>query len=307
MTKKLVVISAIHYPLTMARYFWNAFERRDDIILKVVGPFSGTYIPWNNGIHLNPKHVKTPDFPLPISSVNQRVPASMLDIQIGTEADLWLDIDAGWCVDGRPKAKVYAQIQTDPHVFKGRYNSVKTKYDKIFCMQNCYREQDEIYLPYAYDPTIHYPEYETKKEYDVCMIGLAYQQREEVAKRLILDGRIVRFGIGMVYDEYRREYNKSKVAVSWSSLKDTPARVWEAMAMKIPLVCNRTPDLDLFFIEGVHYLGFIATNDAVNRVQTYLDTPDLAKKIADSAYEFVTHGHSWDDRCEFIMKECGLL
>ena len=119
-------MGGIHYPLSMMRYMIEALEDRDDVDLWTYGPFTGNNIPWNGGMQLDQRYVKTPKTPFTKQSnivfgefINNLCPFD--------EVDLWLSVDAGWCIDGRPeKAKVYAQIQTDPHVLKARYRKVST-------------------------------------------------------------------------------------------------------------------------------------------------------------------------------------
>ena len=309
MNKKNVVLSAIHFPLTMARYFWEALEDRDDVNLWVTGPFTGNWIPWNNGMTLDQKYVKQPNFPLPQSSMSQNIPASFINNQVPfPEVDLWLDIDAGWCVSGRPsKAKIFAQIQTDPHVLKDRYNKHKSQYDYSFCMQSPYQESGEIYLPYGYSKRYHFPE-AVEKEYDVCMIGLNYQHRDTLARKLQAIGFKVKTGIGIVYDDYRHEYNKSKIALCWSSLQDLPARFWEGLAMNIPVVSNRLPDIEKNgFVDMEDYIGFSSDKEAIVHINFLLANLDVAERIANSGYNKVTSGHSWDDRVQFIMEKVGLV
>ena len=67
MDKKVVVVSALHYPVTMARYMWEALEDRDDVEVWSTGPFFNNWIPWSNGIYLDQRYVKTPS--LPITSI----------------------------------------------------------------------------------------------------------------------------------------------------------------------------------------------------------------------------------------------
>lgn len=303
-----VLVSTIHYPLTMARYFINAFERRDDVKLTTAGPFTGMFIPWGGGMQLDSRHVYTPTIPLPKTSIGQTVPSSFIESQVRDQIDIWIDIDAGWCISNRPSFSkvVYVQIQTDPHVLKHRYDHAKrrNRYDISYCMQTPYISAGEKYLPYAYDPKIHYSE-PLEKEYDTCIIGLAYNQRMGLIRALEGQGITCRHGIGIVYDEYRREYNKSRIALSWSSLQDLPARVWEAFGMQIPLVSNRVPDLNNFFKENVHYMGFSGEGEAVESVKFLLEHPEQASQMASCAYDVVKDAHTWDNRVQTIMEDCG--
>ena len=224
------------------------------------------------------------------------------------EVDLWLSVDAGWCIDGRPnKAKAYAQIQTDPHVLKDRYRKYRSQYDFSFCMQTPYLDEGEIYLPYGYSKRHHFPE-DLSKEYDVCLIGLDYAHRHNLVSKLQALGLKVKSGIGIVYDEYRHEYNKSKIALSWSSLQDLPARFWEGMAMGLPVVSNRLPDIRTNgFQEDYHYLGFDTDAEAIEKINFLLNDPKAAKQIGNAGYHKVIEDHSWDERMDFVLETCGVL
>jgi hypothetical protein len=307
MAKIKIALGAIHYPLTMARYFWEAFERREDVDLWVFGPFTGNWIPWNYGCTLPQKYVKEPNFPLPRASIETHTfPARMIDMQMPWKPDLLIQIDAGWHLDGRPNANIVAHIQTDPHVLKGFYKFPKTYSDLKFSMQHYYMESDELYLPYAYDPDIHYP-MNLEKTTDVCMIGLQYPTRMMLADHLKRMNVNVNITTGIVYDEYREAYNQSRIALTWSTLLDLPARTWEGMAMKLPVITNRVPDLGNFFVDGTHYLGFDTEAEAIKQVLKVLSDPTNASEMANNAYRKVIDHHSYDDRCEEILRTAKLI
>lgn len=290
----------------MLHYFWRAFERRKDIQLFVLGPFTGNHIPWNYGMTVDQKYVKVPDLPLPKTLIQTRPDPFTIQSQVPFEPDLWLQVDAGWCLARRPKATVVAHVQTDPHVLKGFYQYPKQYSDIKFCMQHNYMEDGEVYLPYGFDPEIHYP-MNLQKEYDACLIGLNYDHRAALINKLRMMNVNVFTTIGLIYDEYRIKYNQSKIALSWSSLQDMPARVWEAFGMKLPLVTNRVPDLSNWFVEGEHYLGFNDVNEGVKQVLYLLSQPDKANEMACNAYRKVVEQHTWDKRVEQILETCKLI
>jgi hypothetical protein len=291
----------------MLHYFWRALERREDVELCVVGPFTGARIPWNGGMTLPQKYVKTPDIALPENSQRIKPNSILVEAQLPwDEVDLWLQVDAGWHVSNRPtNAKVVAHVQTDPHVLKDHYKVPKSYSDYSFCMQHAYMEEGEFYLPYAYDPTIHFP-VGIDKIYDACMIGLHYEQRNNLVKRLRDRGLSVHYSIGEIYNEYREIYNQSRIALSWSSLEDTPARVFEALGMGLPLVCNRTPDLSNFFVEGEHYLGFTSVEEAEKQTLKLLSDKELRLEIANAGHRKVQR-HTWDNRVQEILETCRLI
>jgi spore maturation protein CgeB len=118
-------------------------------------------------------------------------------------------------------------------------------------------------------------------------------------------GYKIKYEIGLCFDEYRQAYNQSKVAFSWSSMLDLPARIWEAFAMGVPLVTNHVPDLNTFFVKGEHYLGFETVDEAVRQVEFLLNNPEHAKIMADTAQRKVKP-HTWDNRISQILNTCRL-
>lgn len=301
-----VAIGGIHFPLSMMSYFIRAFKRREDVELFLFGPFTGDYTPWNYGMHLPQKYVVTPDFQLPATMARTIIPSAIINQNMPWTPDLTLLIDAGWHTADRPAGKVVGHIQTDPHVLKPTYKLPKSYADITWCMQSNYMESGEEFLPYACDPTVHYP-MEIEKVYDACLIGLQYPQRNDLVSQLRKMGLNVYYTIGEVYDEYREHYNQSKVALSWSTLEDTPCRVWEAFGMQLPLVSNRTKDLMDMFVEENDFLGFDNLGEAVKQVFRLLTDDELAKRIAENGHRKVMAGHTWDDRIQTILEKCGLV
>ena len=300
-----VVLSYIHYPLAIARYFHEAFLRRDDCEVYSVGPFTNTYIPWNGGMHLPAKYVLPPTLILPQSFIgNVRTPSQIAVNKLGVEPDLWVNIDAGYNVT-KPKIKgQVVNVFTDPHVLN--YDFQRTQADINFNMQQVYSKPGDRYLPYAADPVWHSP-LELEKEYDVCLIGLQYANRVSLLNRLKNIGLKVFSGIGSVYDEYQEAYAKSRIALSWSSLDDLIARVFESMLMAVPLVTNRVTDLSTHFVENDHYFGFSNMAEAEQKVLWILDNYDDAMETAYSAHRKVKAQHLYDHRVSQILRECKLI
>ena len=87
--KKRIVVSGIHYPLTMMKYFIRALERRDDVELITIGPYTGDWIPWAGGMRLPIRHAQAPDIPLPQTYINRSgLPSLFLSNQLPWRADL---------------------------------------------------------------------------------------------------------------------------------------------------------------------------------------------------------------------------
>ena len=315
MKKLRVVCSYLAYPLSMATWFIRALQRRDDVELFRVAPFTGTWIPWSKpgqdprlGMNLPSKYLDPPEIALPQSMAQMHVHPEMLADKLPKDIDLFLQIDAGWHFSVRPPGKVVALIETDPHVLKQWYQLPKSYSDFTFCMQGEYLESNEIFLPYAYDPTVHYPIktlYPHEKEYDVCLVGLLYPQRAALIDKLRSDGLSVFYDIGLIMDEYREVYNKSRIALSWSTLDDLPARVWEGMAMGLPVVSNNVPDLGKFFVNGLDYLGFDTLEEGEQQILNLMMDGDYQEKMKQNCLISV-RPHTYDARIQSILDIAGL-
>jgi glycosyltransferase involved in cell wall biosynthesis len=300
MTK--VALVGIYYPMAMLRYFERALQRRDDIELTTIGPYTGNWIPWNGGMQVQPKYAKPPTISLPQSMIGlKKMPANMLK-QYDLDIDLWLEVDAGFYLDPKPEKGIVAHVATDPHALN--YDRQRQLADYFFNMQQVYAKEGDIYLPYAYDPTVHYPE-DLAIEYDVCMIGLHYEQRTQLVNRLLAEGLRVHYSIGEVFDEYRQIYNKSLVGINWSSKLDLNARVFELAAMGVCAVQNTVPDMKTFFVPGDHYLEFRDLDGAVEQVMYAVNNPDDRERIANAAMRKVQH-HTYDARVQQILETVGL-
>jgi len=298
-----VALVGIYYPMAMLRYFERALERRDDVELITVGPYTGNWIPWNGGMQLQPKYAKIPNVSLPQSMIRQKsMPAQMLG-QYDIDVDLWLEVDAGFFLDPRPSSGIVAHVATDPHALN--YDRQRQLADYFFCMQTPYMKEGDIHLPYAYDPEVHYPE-DIAQSIDVCMIGLHYENRTNLVNRLVDRGLTVHYSIGAIFDEYRRYYNRSRVGINWSSLQDLNARVFELAAMGIPAVQNTVPDMSKFFTAGEHYFNFTTLDEAVEQVMYAIKNPDDAERVAMAALKAVKP-HTWDARIQTILETVGLV
>jgi spore maturation protein CgeB len=175
-------------------------------------------------------------------------------------------------------------------------------------MQDIYRTPDEIYLPYAADDTVHYPMPEVNKVYDACLIGLQYPTRNELVARLRSHGLSVKYMTGEVFDEYRLSYNQSKIALNWSTLNDVPARFFEGMAMKLPMVSNIVPDIEkLGFIEGKDFMGFLTVDEADGKVKQLLVDEGLRSWVAENGYKKVMEKHLWKHRAKQILETAKLI
>lgn len=293
-----VVLTGIFYPMAILRYFEAALLRRDDVELFTAGPYTGSWIPWNGGMNLPQKYATAPDFAIPVRPDVRMVPASFVEARLPWEPDLWIQVDAGFHLAGKPSQGRNAIVATDPHVLN--YDRQRSLADTFYCMQVCYSQPGDEYLPYAYDPIWHAPE-EQPQDYDACLLGLHYPQRNALVGRLRAEGLRVMYDLGPSFDEARALYNQAPIGLNWSSLDDLVARVFELLGMGRLAVVNRVPDLHRFFQDGRDLVVFDSLEEAVEKILYYHRHPDEGDVIAWRGHQEV-QAHTWDARVEQILE-----
>lgn len=298
MSKLRVVFSQIFYPMALGHYFLNALRRRDDVELFTVGPYTGAWIPWNGGMTLPIKYAKPPDLPLPINGGMPCVPIDYIERQLPWQPDLWLQIDAGFYFRGKPQHGKNVIVGTDPHALD--YSQQRELADTFCCMQSPYMCPGDVYLPYAYDPAVHYPEAQPRK-YDAVLLGIHYEQRNRLVEALRQNGINVYYGQGPIFDEAREVYNQAPIALAWSSKDDLCARVFEGMAMGRVVATNLVPDLFRFFSHD-NLITFKEMGDAVDQIMDYVNSPERIEYISNKAIEAVKP-HTYDARIGQIINE----
>jgi len=296
-----VVLTGIFYPMAILRYFEAALRRRPDVSLFTAGPWTGAWIPWAGGMNLPAKYAASPDLPLPMAALHQSFPAAFIEARLPWAPDLWLQVDAGWHLRGRPRAVRSLIVGTDPHVLD--YGEARQYADVFYCMQACYGKGDDRYLPYAYDPIWHAPE-DQPRRYDACLLGLHYKQRDRWVAALRARGMDVCYDLGPVFDEARALYNQAPIGLNWSSLKDLNARVFELLGMRRLAVVNRVPDLATFFQDGRDLVVFDTLDEAVEKALYYHAHPDEAEIVAGQGHTAVAP-HTWDARVAQILEDAG--
>lgn len=297
-----VLLLYIAYPLAMGTYFRRALERRTDVDLKVAGIYTGAWIPWLGGMELPQKYAKPIDIPLPFSPSIGEVNYELVKAQLGDwKPDIIINVDAGLHWKYKPMEGLVVTVGTDPHVLNQFYDVPRGFSDLFFNMQLSYSKGADFYLPYAYDPTVHYVDDKITKDTDAVLVGMPYESRVQWVEALRAKGVSVLFENGPVFDEYREINNCARIGLNWSSLDDLNARAYELPAMKLAPVMNKVSDLER---SGIECATFTTLPEAVEAV-LYLKENDKARiELADLAYQSV-QGQTYDARISEIFKMAG--
>jgi hypothetical protein len=312
MNKLKVLMLSKWWPFTIGHYFLRALQRRDDIDLKTTGQFSGSYIPWRNGMYVPEKYVYTPDFPLPLPMEVQEVDYDLVKMYLGDwKPDLLINTSSTCYWKNKPTDGYSVAIAIDPHVLD--YDHARNVSDKFFNMQKVYSKEGDIYLPYAYDPVVHYEDLNQVKIYDVAMVGLEYPHRLKLAEELGKRGLRVYIRVGDIFDDYRKVNSQSHIVLNWSTLDDLNARAFEAPMMGIP-VMNMVTDMQ-YFEAFSRVLLFPCVNNVQDKshfVSTAVEQVMWAMNNLDKAKEnnYLTRGalrgETYDNRIQLILDECKL-
>ncbi len=292
-----IVMSGLFFPMAILRYWEAALKRNSSIELVTAGPFSGQTIPWAGGMELPKKYAHAPDVIVPMGS---QTPFSYIEARLPWTPDVWIQIDAGWHIKGHPSDShtMNVFVATDPHVLN--YDYQRKQADFFFNTQTPYMKDGDLFLAYAYDPVWHaWKEHEQK--YWTALVGMRYQQRDQLVQALRKQSIEVFYENGPVFQEANDIYNASAIGLNWSSMMDTNARCYEVMAMSCTAVLNRTPDLMDMFIEGEHFLGFNTVQEAVQQVKKLMKDRTLRKRIA-NAGRVAVEPHTYDARVKTILE-----
>ena len=163
MAKIKVLLNSIYYPMAIVRYWERALRRREDVELKTVGSYTGTWIPWEGGMNLPAKYAVVPDIALPQHFSEPTVDYNFVKAQLGDwipDLNLTVDSTRNWVA--KPSDGFVATIATDAHCID--YSHQRTQVDKFFNMHQRYAQPTDYILPYAFDPSCHYKEEVEKKE-----------------------------------------------------------------------------------------------------------------------------------------------
>lgn len=328
-----IALAYRHYPLSVARFFRRAFLRLGHEV-RTIGPFEPT-IPWQPGTDYA-RYWDIPD--IEIFPEGGSYPMAEARAQ-GLEAwkpDALVMIDAGFHLAGGWNKVPIALVATDPHCLN--YHEQAKSANAFFVMQEHYLHKylegaghagywpPPEWLPYCYDPQIHYWAPGIQPEYDVAFVGVLYPERQRMLEALEHAGLKVLARQGVLYEEGTALYAQGKVALNLSSRLDLPMRFWEGLAYRRLVFTNRVPDLALLEGQGchpyMHYIPYESTYDESKSPAAWVipDLDDLIAKlrlycgdaweeegqrIADAGYVWV-QPHTYEARAKRILESLGV-
>lgn len=161
------------------------------------------------------------------------------------------------------------------------------------------------WLPLACDPEVHRP-VSCRKEYDIAFVGST--ERMLHAQRVArLDRLAQRFSVladtALDGDAMSHAYSRARLAFNSSIAQDVNMRVFEAMAMGMPLLTNRDADanglLDLFR-DGEHLAAY-DDSTLIDSAERLLRDTEAREKMGNAARGEVLARHTYAHRVSQVL------
>lgn len=188
------------------------------------------------------------------------------------------------------------------------FTDIAPGFDKVFAARpgavEYFKEHGikASYLPVAADPGLHHPvPVEAGLDWTAVWHNCGPRIELVEAVRRAFPNGLVAYSDGMAYSP---AVCGARCALNRSRLGDLTMRVFETMAMGVPLVTDRVPELALHFAEGAHYLGYDSAEECVEKIRWVQEHPAEAGEMAARARALVMDRHTyvhrvltlWDDR-----------
>lgn len=277
-----ILIACIHWPVASGRYIRDAF-RRLGCDVRTVGYSTGNVV-W--GMQVDDRYIWRPDGDLTAHWPDW-------------EPDFVIIADSAWAYH----SPGYPDV---PHIVWGVDNHVRdyrqpgvTRYFlahravSIMPMD----APDVEWLPCAYDPHWFTPSPIpwAEREFDIAMVGVLYPRRAEILNTLGKAGLKVAAGTGLLYEQYRDLYWRSRISLCVSSNGDLAMRVFETAALGCAVLSDPAGDLEALRAGGIE--TFSSTDEAVARARLLVAQ---GEERAAQARRWAAP-HTWDARARRVL------
>lgn len=303
-----ILIVAVHFEVTGARYITDAFKRLGHDV-RHVGPEAKLEQAW--GISVPAKYEWKPDSGYELAGLKW-IPD--LIILADTLVKDWQPFDLWY---GTP----ITYWTNDNHVRNVRREGI----DHYFLAHfhgpaQPVSQPDETWLPCGFDPTVFTPSPISwaEREYDVALVGVMYPARTFLLDRLEEAGLKVFRATGLVYEDCVKAYHNSRISLCVSAAGDVAQRIFETAAMGCLVLTDPLLDLNdevkrpelgdksTREILGLSGFGVYQSqqnpHELVQRVKDFITLePDLAEFGAKTLQAQVLANHSWDKRAQVVV------
>lgn len=283
--KLKILVLGVHFEVTGARYIADAFTRLGHDV-RHSGPEARLREAW--GVDVPDKYIWTPD--------------ARYDENWRPDLIILADTQTTWMFD---VPKGYYGIPIVQWVQDNHVRNIREEHIQHYFLAHAHgpaqpvSHDDETWLPCGFDPIAFTPSpipWE-QREWDICCIGVMYPKRAELCERLKAEGFRVLAGTGLVYEEYEKAYQNSRISLCVSAAGDVAQRVFETAAMGCTVLMDLTHDLSYDEVTNKQ-LGLSGmavyqnADDCVVMARDLLgESRELAKGGATQLQDIVRTGH----------------
>lgn len=323
MTQLKIIVAYIHYPVCSGRYITEALRNLDHDV-RTLGDSTGNQI-W--GTVVDPKYAWQSDGDL-TKSWDDWQPDLIIIAESAWQYHhpVYQDVPhVVWGVDNH--VRDYRQRGIARYFLAHRSVSMHTaQFNDIEGVTDTSNLGDDAtWLPCATSSAFKpspIPFYE--RYFDVCLVGVLYDNRIELLNALHKAGLKVFATTGLLYDEYQAAYHNSRISLCVSACGDLAQRVFETSAMGCAILTDPVGDL-VNYSKELGLQGFAVYEDvdsAVAQAKELLSVevispPKKAPKdtiaVAQGGYglgefaaqqmcEAVLGKHNWEARANVIVQ-----
>ena len=114
--------------------------------------------------------------------------------------------------------------------------------------------------------------------------------------------------VNCFHEQMAARYVKGRVGFHISILDDVAMRFFEIPSTGTAMLANTDVDgLDsLGFVEGVHFVGYVGEDEAIEKAKWMLAHPMEREKIAQAGHTLVRSNHTYKHRMEALLRVCGI-
>ena len=307
-----ILVVANHYCVASARYATDAFKRLGHSV-RHVGPAMGRNI-W--GLTLPEQYVWEPD----AADLFMHEWRDWPELVLVMDSDTAI-LDSGswnklydcpvviWGVDNH--VRDYRRLHFD-HYFLAHHGASVMQWSDTWSRLGNHatwvgkQYADMTHLPCCYDPTIFTPSTIpwAERAYDVAMIGVMYEQRQQAVQALRAAGLKVLAGTGLVYENMAAAYQNARISLCLSSNGDVGQRVFESAACGCVVISDECADFALLKPKGVIR---VVEGEVTDAVRLLLDgtmrwdgTDETPETLIEKSLAWVKP-HTWDARAQVII------
>lgn len=285
-----VVIAAVHYPVASGRYMRDAFIRQGATVYTVggmvtylYGQFTDETTWWRPN---PPPSGLEPDLMLLMDS-DLETQKSALKLPARRRAVYGVDNHVRRYVGGFD------------HYFLAHYHGTAQPIEE---------SESASWLPCGYDPTVFRPSPIPwdEREYDFCLVGVMYPERQRRVNLLRNAGYKVFAATGLLYSDYEAAYHNSRISLCVSAAGDVAMRVFETAACGCLILTDPLHDLmDEYTNQRLGLSGFAIYHDdreLLIQAEALLGEEKHVAQGGVASMLFHIQRHTWDERARTILK-----